>query len=161
MGLVGHHPGVFQRSLVDQTFNQIRAFSLLHKAAATEDADTTKQSPSGPRSVAKCGLSDCSTPLLDKDALPRREGVRGRLHLKQIFKAGNKKTTCLETPRGRRMLFVVPPPSPGGSRGRVRAAISFGRSRVLGRFRPGPAEFIYFVSCILDGPDRPNTTQLY
>ncbi len=48
--------------------------------------------------------------------------------------------------------FILGPPSPGGSRGRVRTAIFLKKSGVLGRFRPGsegkPTFYSYF------GPKR-------
>jgi hypothetical protein len=38
--------------------------------------------------------------------IPTR-GARGRFHLKQIFKAGSRKTTRLVAPRGRRISVAT------------------------------------------------------
>ncbi len=41
--------------------------------------------------------------------------------------------------------FYLGPPSPGGSRGRVRTVISLGASGVLGRFRAGSGGLKYLL----------------
>ncbi len=64
------------------------------------------------------------------------QGVGGRLDAKHVAFAACQVTLHYLAVLTKIFNFVFGPPSPGGSRGRVRIVIFLGKSKVLDRFRP-------------------------